>query len=877
MAGTGHGYEIANIADVRAAIAGLVSTAQADSVAVAWLSGRSFLRYVTSEPFVFKARKSVHMPFLDDVPLAERDFIRQKMESGGDVRLFSSSEFRRAGPDVPHILDWMTNLRETRPQDHAKIPRMAAEDLIRKVSSWIKPKSRKTVRPEGNLRHLFDTSDGYQWVELLDRNALLAEGDAMSHCVDRIAYVHELEHGRMRILSMRSTDGRRLLTMELRGDGSTHSPLHVRQIQAFGNQTPPDGAVGSICEILNHLGVAPRSSDQERRARIAYVSGEGWQSIFKTWKRIELGGLECITDGDELVFMSPAHPDRPLLNVTSMIPNVFRSLGGDLSVPATGGHYQARLADDRHFNIVELRAAATVANIFSARINSEFFAHTPETGCTPYVDTLLQEDASGQSYLRDRITDNAYVTHESDKAMILLEIGKPRFSSPKEESRLLQAWAYNVLRWKDTDLVRALTVMTARRVSHFGTSARDLLPISTKYEPTRMKDGRWLSFMMEAKRVEGRKPDVHWLETPYRIAMYSGDRRQIDLEIEEGKLQSLPYTWRSDLDCTEIVARLNKLSIIPSQSIRCSKIAAQLDARKRGSGRIVCIRGRWKVVRSQKDLLLAASSDGTNLDRGEARLLAHLFPDDEALRLRDTDALYLNSVVRGRFSIHASDARLPAPEDRKTFLWVYENLEKLRPADQKVAVRHAAAILNEWSKLPKEVPMRMDEHMRLFFAVRTHLRASVVKRVILHVFKKNRYWLGTNPSDLIWVRDIFPTITDGKLRSQIYLGIERGAGAYSTTTNPEILLVNAMCLIEYAKRDYLLLDYKLQGIESAYNSTMETALDPDKQKVMSEVRDLIDQVPEAIAQRLAEIDRRRRDLDEMFSKWGQDKRVSQAA
>lgn len=868
MAGTGHGYEIANIADVRAAIAALVETAQADAAAVAWLSGRSFLRYATSEPFVFKARKSMYLPCLEGVSESERVFIERKLENGGDVRLFSATEFRRAGPDVPHILDWMAHVRDTRPHDHAKIPRMAAEDLVRKVASWIKPKSRGTALPEGDIRHLLETTDGYSWVELLDRAALQAEGDAMSHCVDRAGYALELEHGRLRILSMRSAEGRRLLTMELRGDGGASSPVWVRQIQAFGNQPPPEGAVASICEILNHLAVVPTSSDQERRAKIANVDGV-WQSIYMTWKKIELGGLDCITDGSELVFMSPVHPDRPLVNVTSLLPSAFRILGDQISVPEAAGLYQVCLADERHFTIDELRAAAQVADTFHARIDHVLFEANGEGGCVPYVDTLIEQEADGCSFLSDPATGNAYVTHPQDKALVLLEIGRrPRLhTSPKAISYGANpAWAHNIARWKEEDLQRCLSAMTAMGSAAFGTSPDELRPVTRRFEPMRTKSGQWRSFLIDARRHDTKNPAVHWLETPYMLALVKDGRRQICFDIHDGELHSLPYTWPSGLECSEIALRLNALKIKVADSIWCGSLGERLEEKRRPNlGHIVSIRGRWKVVRSQRDMV-KLFEDIEGLSPGECRLVLHALPEYPAMRIRETDTLYARSMARGAFAVHEDDVRMPYDSERARLLWLYDNLALLDPKGHKAAIRHATRLLDRWAKMPQSLMGKMDDHIHLFFCVKSHLKPALVGRIVSHVFRKNRYWLGSSASDLAWVTEVYPSLTNEKFRANLYRGIERGACAYSTVSDPDVLRVNAACLQVYARHDSILLDFKIERIEAAYRELIATELTQDKQEVMIEVREMIDRIPSIILERETEIANRWRRLDEMFSR-----------
>jgi hypothetical protein len=866
MAGTGHGYEVANIGDVRSAIDALRETASRDHDVAAWLAGRSFLRYATSQQFVFRIRKNSSRDFLSLVTEADREFIVRKLDQGGDVRLFSAAEFGRAGPDVPHILDWMDHLRETRPQECGKIPRMGAEDLLKKVSSWIRPRSRGTALPEGEVRHVMDTADGYVWLELLDRTALQAEGDAMSHCVDGAAYARKVEEGEARILSMRNPEGRRLLTMELNGC-PPRSPLRIRQIQAFANGAPPEGAIESICAALNHLGVAPGSELQERRARVTFSEATGWQSIFRTWKRIDHGGLECITDGNELLFMSPVHPERPLAAVTSFLPSAFRSLGDEVSVPSVEGMFEVRLADERHFTIEELRAAAWVVNAFKAVIKSTLFARGDSGECIPYVDTLVEQEADGIVFLRDTSTENAYVTNVADKALVLLEIGKvPRLGSDKgSSSGARTAWAYSIPKWRKDDLLRCLTAMTAMGATTFGTSWEVLRPVAREYEPVRTSDGRWRSFLLDATRARASKPDHHWLETDYRLALSRDDRRVIDLDIAGTMLRSFPYTWPSGIDCSVVAARLNRLGIVPSGDVYCSRIGTKLGKKRSGTQHVVCAGGRWKAVRSQLDLLRHVA-DVSQLTCGEARIILHALPQDPQERIRETDALYMACTSRILIVDKDAEPRMPHGNERKPLLWFYENLHMLGSGDRKAAVKHAARILASWSKQPKSLLAKLDDHISIFMAVWQDLPKTLFARVIRHIFKKNRHWLSGSPQDIRWVREIYPSVADPDVRAMIYMGIDRGASAMSGVSDPRILLVNAACLQVCARHDRILLDYRKDTIMEALGRLDASLADPKQRQVLAEVARIMDTLPEIVAEREAAAERRRREFDEMFAR-----------
>lgn len=863
MAGTGHSYEIANVGDVRLLVDECAAMAD-DQVAAAWFRGKPFLRYATSDKFVFKIRKNASRAFLDCVDEREREFIVRKLDAGEDVRLFSRDQFNRLGPDVRHAVDWITTLKRARPAEHAKISRMAPEDLFRKVSVWIPARGSGTKLPDGRISLVLTTEDGHHWYELEDADALLAEGDAMSHCVDNGAYGQHLEKGDLRILSMRNGEGDRVLTMELRGGIRPGEPLHIRQIQAFANTPAPQAALGSICAVLNHLAVAPRQSGEERRARIAHSTEHGWRSIYQTWQRMDFLDMNCISDGNEFIVMSPIHPERPLLSVTSPMPGAFLPmLGGASSAPE--GNYTAALADTRHYTINELRAAATAINAFGAS-RSYDSRLAGRDHVIPFVDSLT-EDADGRVFLRSPQTGNAYVVSDTDKALILLEIGKePRFSvSDQVRYWTMPAWVCNANRWKSADALRCLAAMSAVKADCFGTSAADMRPITEQFEPVQVAPGEWRSFTLEARRHDSRKPGIHWIETRYLLAFFSGGRRLSDFKIRDGQLCDMPYTWPfNGVDCKEIAARFNRLLITPAADISGSKLGDRLGMKRGASENIVCISGKWKTVRSQHDLLRLVG-DGENLSVGEAAIIMQALPNDPDKRMRETDPLYATCIARKLSMVDPSHVFMPYRDDRKPLLWLFDNISLLSKPLKKAAVKHASILLTRWAKGPRDVVVRLDDHVRIFFAVWQDLPKSVLNRVISYMFRKCGYWLGSDAGDIRWIREIYPNIENETAREHMFRGIDHGASA-SGTTCPDILLVNAACLQIYAMQGRVLLDYKLETVIKAHQSLVANGVPADKQKVMEEVEELIASVPDIIAARKAEAERRRLAWERKFTR-----------
>lgn len=867
MAGTGHRYEIANIGDVRRLVDECAAMT-GDSVASSWFRGKSFLRFATSDKFVFRIRKNASRGFLDAVDEREREFIVRKLDAGQDVRLFSRDQFNRFGPDVRHAVDWIGALKHTRPAEHAKISRMGPEDLFRKVSVWIPPRGAGTKLPDGKTSLVLTTEDGHHWYELEDAAALRAEGDAMSHCVDGQDYASHLEAGKLRILSMRSGEGDRHLTMELRGGDRPGHQWHVRQIQAFANTAAPLAAVASICGILNHLKVAPRQSHEaheERRARIAHTPEHGWRSIYQTWTRIDFLDMDCISDGNEFIVMSPIHPDRPLLSVTSPTRGAFLPMLADPAAPPDG-NYSAALADTRHYSIEELRAAAAVINAFGAD-HGHGGTFTGEGTVMPFVDSLIEEEFEGHVFLKDPHTGYAYVTSTSDRAMILLEVGKePRFAAKGDRTYAsMPAWVCNVNRWKSADALRCFAAMSAVKSDFFGTPAADMKQITLQFEPVQAAVGEWRSFSLEAHRHDSRKPGIHWMETGYQLAFFSEGRRLSDFTIRGGQLRRMPYTWPfNGIDCKEVAARFNRLRITPAADIITSKLGNRLGRKRGAEENLVCIAGHWKTVRSQHDLLRMVGS-GEHLTPGEAGIVLQSLPEDPEQRMRETDVLYATCLVRKLSAMEPGNVVMPFRDDRKPLLWLFDNISLVPQSLKKAAVKHASMLLDRWSKGPRDLLVKMDDHVRIFFAVWRDLSKGVMNRVISHVFRKCGYWLGRDAGDIRWVRDVYPHLANEKAREFLFRGIDHGASA-SATTCPDILLVNAACLEIYARRERILLDFKLERVTEVYQRLVAEGVPFDKQKVMNEIETLIASIPEIVASRRAEAERQRLEWERKFTR-----------
>src|SRR3712207_615809 len=117
MAGTGHDYEVINVARVRAALRPFAASVSYPE-GRAWFGTRSLLRFVTSPNFVIRvsgqeAEEAIANNVEDE---GERGILMGKLAEGRDLRLFVPEFLDRIGPDFRHIADWLESLPKDDPR-----------------------------------------------------------------------------------------------------------------------------------------------------------------------------------------------------------------------------------------------------------------------------------------------------------------------------------------------------------------------------------------------------------------------------------------------------------------------------------------------------------------------------------------------------------------------------------------------------------------------------------------------------------------------------------------------------------------------------------------------------------------------------------------
>lgn len=548
MAGTGHSYEIANVAEVRTFIDSFLQREDPVSV-VSWFHNKKFLRYLTSEPFTTKisAQNAVYLE--GKVEEDELPFITRKLEEGKDVRVFTPQAFKTFGCDVIHLKDWAVCYANDNSQ--AKLAKFTAEQAITASKKWVYSASRK-ITNDGKTSYILTTEKDFVWVELIDHDALRAEGSAMSHCVGLGSYDEGLSSGSDRFFSLREDGKRPLITVQIR---KSSTGLTLWQAKGFGNASVQYRLLDCLVMLMKHLGVSQNSVN----GCPSLVARDGdWLRLDQAWDRSIILDHEVYTHNSKMAVMS-------------------RRVPGDLLLHAsrdTYGNWYFR-EPDRHLHIDELRDICLFCDkypgkhtpgqiIYDDESNThkpiyDFWARRVINGVECYVHTVKQ------SYKDDEII---YVPHSGDGARILLEIGPERslkyakypYHADRYESSLECAFPVNTERWNKTEAQRMIAVMNDTACHRMVYSRSDPGNIKTKYDPVRTPDGRWHLFALDHQLSMPETLDRGvWKHNDYLARFESGHSSiRIERNIEGfvvGFHTMVPY----DGHVREATAFLNKL------------------------------------------------------------------------------------------------------------------------------------------------------------------------------------------------------------------------------------------------------------------------------------------------------------------------------
>jgi hypothetical protein len=832
MAGTGHEYEISNIGAVRNAqftCAALFDGVEGFEGDAGWFFSKGFVRFLTSELFVFRLRRENSKTFLEEAADDERDLLAAKVTAGGDVRRFSPDQFKTHGPDVQHAADYARHLKRTAPRALRKAARMSPAEFFARVRRWVPVRSVASDLPEGLVSSVLTTTAGRRWVELRDETALRREGARMSHCVGEGGYTTSAQGGRSRIFSLRDELDRPLVTVE----GSVGAIMVIRQIKAFGNNAIAPGARECVCELLDLLGVES-TFEYLAYAQITFVKGRGWAPIEKVWKRVEIVGLDALAENRTAILMSPTRPEISLLRVSG-------ANGWWESGVADG--LSASMADHRNWHLDEIRAVCRFVDEFGT--NNPLAHGTRDQTIVekdgrhlPFVDAIERHEVGDVEYfvLPD---GDAVVYQSSSKTVPLVEIGLLK-SSSGDPAGTLHAMPCSIERWNATDARRCLEVMTHLGATGFRASLvdagerfrgpyhlddrdREIDGLRKKFEIRRSATGRWYSFALEALREKARTTEAEWLVGDDLLRL-SIDGRNYDVELSSGAVKTIGAWIYSDVVLKEIADFLNRRK---AASAEVSYGRNPLPKKPGSMGWVYHLAGKWRVVRSQRDL--STIFNRSRKARPDHRVFP-LLPVEESERLRTCDDLFRQTAPLWLERRIESDLVTMYPSTGRTFFsddkvdwdwqavhWLIDNRGDLPEKLRKKFVKAMGGKLVDVAEgsLTFGGARNQQEAGLLLRKLGGEIPMGLLEKAARTAFKRGCYFRFQDENDLAWL-DLAPRLSDAQAsaatrrrmldqaRSALY-----GLASVDTEEKARVL---AACALFCGERNDILFDGRMDDV-----------------------------------------------------------------
>lgn len=596
MAGTGYAYEIVNRPEVIACLEEFASRVVA-SEARSWLLSRQFIKALTAPGYTIRLDPVRDREAIGRTLGAEEGSIRhleEKLASGGDLRAFSIELFRRTGPDIGHLVDWLNALPTSDPRMIKKLSRVSVEAALEHARAWVSAKARLAVTALGSEKILIvlEPSPGKVWVELLNEAALLLESSAMSHCVD--GYAHKLGCG-TRILSLRNSVGKSLVTVEIIEAMGTRK---VGQIKARSNAVPCRSVWSDIVELLNFLEVSDDLYDHlfNDTSRIGITrTPSGWALIIDVAERVEVFGVVGFGQGEAVHVISP-DDFRTVIAVINGPRNWWRGNDGKSLVATPVG-------DCSKHTLAEQREVAKLMSEAEGKITSGGFKYLVlhQDKWTPWIDTVERWDLgtvevlfrSGVIYLMtahgDHIVAKIEKPNEND-LMIASVINPERRLSQSASRRLVAALDALEVDYLDPASIRVCAEIKAKHGSRGWYFVPD-------HAVTRQASVAGLT--------------GNWTVTPWHASLKVRGYEECSIALDSGIVLGvrLPILPNRRL-IMEISRTLNALRLKAKQG-RCAFLTSSASEEFRfASGRaekfpygVIFVDGRWRSVSSRKTFL----------------------------------------------------------------------------------------------------------------------------------------------------------------------------------------------------------------------------------------------------------------------------------
>jgi len=135
--------------------------------------------------------------------------------------------------DFHTVMDWMEGVG-------ADLTSLSFDEALRRARQWhetLPEAVPQAEAPAGSHQVVARWDDGWTLLELMDGAALVAEGQALGHCVGGAGYVRRLEEGLHRYFSLRGRDGSQKVTIEMASACAMGKPW-VLQVRGRRNLVP---------------------------------------------------------------------------------------------------------------------------------------------------------------------------------------------------------------------------------------------------------------------------------------------------------------------------------------------------------------------------------------------------------------------------------------------------------------------------------------------------------------------------------------------------------------------------------------------------------------------------------------------------------------
>lgn len=585
MAGTGHAYEIVNIAVLEAFVLDPISSRKAHP-AYAYLTSKKMKKFLTSPAYTGELSGDCGDLIEEHAAKDERAVLQAKLEAGKPLRLFSADLVRMSNVDLIHLSDWISFLHENDQVLYGKLNKIPVPQALERSRTWTPVVAGEPDGDTGKTRPALKTDRGRTWFALLDEQALIHEGRTMSHCVGLKVYQDRLILGDSAFYSLRNESNRSLLTAEF-GRGSDRNPS-LRQVYSYSNQRIPSSLRNDLVDLLNDVGA--ETSPAAESAGVCRSDNDRWYCFEQVWTPTSWNGFSCFSSDQTMFVMSPRNEAAILCKV------VFKSRDWRELPHAEG---VATTLDARHYHIEEQRAFAKIKNIINDRSSACFVLLNLDGDVKPDIDTWPLIDVAdtkllsltGVNKLEKFTSIRLSLPSRNDKARCMMVFStydhlRDRPNLKKERWHLADMDIVALdkdVAYPLSEALRIVEVANELRVSDFvseETEVRQHPTFRERWAPEKDAHGQWFLYNHEVKVI----PSVTGVTGNWKVArnmaaldmVDGGYKTKISIYLNtEGKVGTIYSVFPpSSIIIEEVLGYLNQQRLTPSARMVASSFNA---------------------------------------------------------------------------------------------------------------------------------------------------------------------------------------------------------------------------------------------------------------------------------------------------------------